>query len=513
MGIGKKRPFIAGLLGALLIVGVLFGCGGDAATKDTAPAPTAEPGDQEAETVKIAGVSYPADTEQLSAVIEAEDIDRLKELTELKSADLSGSTCYEDISSYEREHPEVAVTYAVILGGTEVSNRAQSAAIAEKADVEALIEGCGYLPDLAELDLRAAQYSPEEIRRLQAALPKTALSYTVTLNGFTCADDTESLDLSGLTGSQVVDLSALLSLLPKLSYVNLTNPEKAAGEVLCDITPEQLALVQEACPGVGFDYIFALFGRQFSTADTAMDLANVKIGRGRVDEVRAWLPYMTVCTLVDMDGCGIPNTMMAELRDDFPNMKVVWRIYFSSYSCRTDAVALRASTINSSMSSDVMQVLKYCTDMEMLDLGHNSQADLSYVSYMPKLRVAILAIGYAKDLTPLASCLHLEYLELFSNSIADISPLAGLKELEHLNIANNCITDISPLFGMTQLKRLWIARNNIPEEQIEELIAALPNTEIDYTSSNPTGGTWRKNERYDLLRIQFHYDAAFWIFD
>ena len=115
-------------------------------------------------------------------------------------------------------------------------------------------------------------------------------------------------------------------------------------------------------------------------------------------------------------------------------------------------------------------------------------------------------MGYVKDLTPLTNCPHLEYLELFTNFIEDVSPLAELKELEHLNLAYNRITDISPLYGMTQLERLWCGRNDIPQSQLDELKAALPNTEIDHERRNPTGGTWRTTERYYLLCEQFHYD-------
>ena len=148
--------------------------------------------------------------------------------------------------------------------------------------------------------------------------------------------------------------------------------------------------------------------------------------------------------------------------------------------------------------------------MEMLDLGHNSFNNIEFVATMPNLRVAILAMSYVKDISPLANCSHLEYLELFSIFISDLSPLEGLTELEHLNIANNRIKDITPLLGMKQLKRLWIARNELTQEQIQQLRDALPDTEIDAESHNPTGGTWRKTERYFLLREQFHYDNTRW---
>lgn len=515
MRIRGKRNLFPLLLSILALLAVSFGCGGQTGAvtpvaETPTAVPTAEPLSVELETVTFLSGSYPKLSTVLSAVVTAEEIGKLDEFPQLTKADLSGSTCYDEILAYQASHPDVDVIYTVDVGGTQVYPDAESASIAAQTDPQTLIQSCGYLPSLTSLDISAGVYDLAAIRTLASALPQVNLTFEVSYQGETYGSETAELDLSDRTGAEIVGMSELLSVLPNLVYVNLTNPARASGTVACDITLEQLAEVQTACPGVGFDYLFTLFDKQFSTADTTMDLKDINVGKARVDEIRAWLPYMSVCQMVDMDGCNVPNEMMAQLRDDFPNTKVVWRIRFSRYTCRTDAVALRASTANPRMSSSEMQVLKYCTDMEMLDLGHNFQKDLSFVSYMPNLRVAILAMGYVSDLTPLASCTHLEYLELFTNFIVDVSPLAELHELEHLNIAYNRITDISPLYGMTQLKRLWIARNNFPEEQLETLIASLPNTEIDFTSHNPTGGTWRENERYDLLCEQFHYDDIPW---
>ena len=144
-------------------------------------------------------------------------------------------------------------------------------------------------------------------------------------------------------------------------------------------------------------------------------------------------------------------------------------------------------------------------DVELLDLGHNGLRNIEFVRYMPKLRVAILAIGYLEDLTPLEGCTQLEYLELFTNRISDLTPLAGLTSLRHLNLTYNRITDPSPLHALTGLERLWIGRTSFTDEQKAALQAALPGCEIDYGSA-PTGDGWRKHPRYEQLREEFDYD-------
>ncbi len=503
------RTRAAAALGFLLLLTQLFGCENAAVVSehetDGTPPPVMEAA-VDIRQVSFRSGAFPEASTVVSVVAEADEIPLLDNFPQLKTADLSGSTCYAEILAYAQSHPGVKVIYTVDVGGARVSPSAESAVAAGPADADALIAAAAYLPSLKTLDVRACGLDHTAIGKLLAALPEVELTYAFTYEGATYDSGLTELDLSQRTAAEVLGMTDLFALLPNLAYVNLTKQSKAVADVKCDMTLEQLGQLQQRYPDIGFDYTFTLFDRTFSTADKVMDLKNINVGKARVDEVRAWLPYMTVCEMVDMDGCNVPNETMAALRDEFPHTKVVWRIKFTRYTCRTDAKVLRASTANPRMTSKEMQVLKYCTDMEMLDLGHNYQKDLSFVSYMPNLRVAVLAMGYVSDLTPLVNCPHLEYLELFTNFITDVSPLAELKELKHLNIAYNRITDISPLYGMTQLERLWIARNDIPQAQLDALAAALPDTEIDHTSHNPTGGTWRVNARYDLLCVQFHYD-------
>ena len=66
------------------------------------------------------------DIETLTVVLSAGEIYTLNQYPNLKSVDLSGSTCYATILEYIQEHPKVDVTYTVDLGGTSVSSKAKS---------------------------------------------------------------------------------------------------------------------------------------------------------------------------------------------------------------------------------------------------------------------------------------------------------------------------------------------------------------------------------------------------
>ena len=64
------------------------------------------------------------------------------------------------------------------------------------------------------------------------------------------------------------------------------------------------------------------------------------------------------------------------------------------------------------MTSKDIQVLKYCTDLQALDLGHQRITDLSVIgNYLKDLRILILADNKVSDVSPLANLKHLHYLQ------------------------------------------------------------------------------------------------------
>ena len=70
-------------------------------------------------------------------------------------------------------------------------------------------------------------------------------------------------------------------------------------------------------------------------------------------------------------------------------------------------------------------MLKYCTDLRALDIGHQAITDLSVIGeHLTELRVLIIADNKVTDLTPLSNLRHLHYLEFFVNRVSDLSPLA-----------------------------------------------------------------------------------------
>ena len=349
--------------------------------------------------------------------------------------------------------------------------------------------------------------------------PQVDVCYTVSLPDGTVLDtDAKKADLSKMAGNEICAAADILRYLPNLSSIEL-------GEERSNLSWEDIGYLQQTCPKAKCKFMFTLYGKTFDLQNTQINLSHIPVNDGgaAVKEVMAYMPRLTY---VDMDTCGVSNEDMASIRDSYPDIKVVWRIWFGDkmlYSVRTDVERILAS--KSSVGGFVTQIsgadLKYCTEVKYLDLGHNPPlTDISFVEYMPELEVAILAMDGWSDASPLASCPKLEYLEMQTTECTDLSPLAGLENLRHLNVAGiPSLRDISPLYKLTGLERLYIGSNNmVPWEQVEEMQKAAPNCEINTSVyDDPTGEKWRYNGqgtwnyRYYVLRKQFgeYKDSAF----
>ena len=350
------------------------------------------------------------------------------------------------------------------------------------------------------------------------------------------ADETR-LDLSGLTHRGVPETAEFLKQMPELEYVDLgtdgawteteraeLNAETAAAErpaeATRDLTWQDLLLLQKAAPRVDLDYRFVFYGRYLSTLSEEMDL-NHSVMSDEGAAVREILPLMKHCKRLDMDSCGVSSEAMAKIRDDYPEMEVIWRIWFAynQFTMRTDSERLWCANFYPYMWDEYTQELKYLTHLKYLDLGHNLQLhDWSFLRYMPDLEVLILTSSSWESLDMLENCTKLEFLEIipYAHLDLDLQPLEKMTNLEHLNItAMGKTENWEVLLNMKKLKRLWIGEETgyyLPEGAEEQIREALPDMEIMFRGGGAATGSWRINpdgtvpERYALLREQFDYD-------
>lgn len=320
-----------------------------------------------------------------------------------------------------------------------------------------------------------------------------------------------NISLSDIQGKNLERTIAMLHEMPNLHTVDLGKKEPGR-----HVTIAIVERLQEEFPGVTFVFRFPVWGQEVCTTDTEMDLKYIQMTDEGAEVIRA-LGIMPDCKYVDMDTCGVSSEAMGRIRERFPDVNVVWRIWFGKeFSVRTDVERIIATNhLNDVNSRD----LKYCTKVRFLDVGHNPNlTDISFLTDMTELECCILAIMPFRDLTPLTNCTKMEYLELCEvqphpGQTLDLAPLAGMTHLHHLNIAKLYeVENYEFLENCKELERLWIGKYTyIPKEYIDHLKAELPDTYINWWTEVCVTEDWREKpkgiwvERYAELREQFDY--------
>lgn len=478
--------------------------------------------------------SFKTDVTEMTLVLEEGETELLKNFTILKKADFSGSRNYSEIADWAAKNPGVDVAYTVVLpNGLTVPHDTATLDFSgiDSATLIASVEFMKHLPDVSSINLGQAAdensaLTAEALGAISAACPEAEISYSFYLHGQALTLDAESVDLTGISSEEVDTAATILSCLKNIKTVELGSSDSSK------ITWEEIGKLSAACPEAELFYKFKLYDQDVNFQTESMDFSYKKI-EDKGEALRAALPYMKKCSFVNMDSCGISNEVMGSLQEQFPDTQIVWRVWFgTAYSVRTDVVKILASKPSKGgvLGDEINDVLKYCTKVKYLDLGHNENiSDISFVSHMPELEVLVIAMNPMADISPLANCPKLEYAELNSTKVSDLSPLANAKNLRHLNLGN-CpnVSDISPLYGLTELERLWLGNiDPVPAEQVEEMKKHAPNCVIDTTTTDPTQGGWRfadlndagwytwakygyftfeNHPRYELLRQQFEYD-------
>ena len=233
------------------------------------------------------------------------------------------------------------------------------------------------------------------------------------------------------------------------------------------------------------------------------DLSGLDVG-GFIDK----MPYLENLRLQD---CGLSNEECASLQDAQPDVFLVWDIKIGKRKIPTDSVGF--STLIGwkgypRLTDKDTRYFKYLRKMVALDLGHNYISDLSFLEYMPDLKVLILVDNYPDpksykrltDISEVKYCKKLRYLEIFANSIEDISALQELKELEDLNICHNPIGSAEYIRDLPNLKKLWVYSTKIPSEELKELREIYPDTKRITSGSGSVDQGWRSGEHYKAMR-------------
>lgn len=226
-----------------------------------------------------------------------------------------------------------------------------------------------------------------------------------------------------------------------------------------------------------------------------------------------------------MCDCGYTNEDMEALMEKYPDIKFVWRLHFENkWSCRTDAKSfstLQPKEYTTTLNNEDAAQFKYCTEMQCLDIGHNRVTDLSFLQYMPDLRIFILHANYdrvnggkVRDISYLKYCPKLQYLEIFKTDVSDLSVFQYLPNLKDIYASTTPINDITYLMNLPKLERLYIQDTKISEEDYLRLKARYPDTKILYYGNLTVWDNgWREHPRYYGLRRSIRGNAIDELFE
>ena len=466
--------------------------------------------------VQLAGGVVKDNIESIVAVVTPEDLTLLGDFKKLVSADFSGSSCYAELRDWVEQHPLVETTYTVPFpGGVVADNHTRDLDLTGLQDQEAeeALEKLAYLPQLKAVDLGSDKtgLSPKTALRFFDAYPSLEFSYTCRLLGKESHLDEKKLDLVDASPARIKASLDTIACLRDLRAIRLGSEERE--------TPLSWTLIhalQEAAPNAKILYNFTIYGFPYSLEDEVVDLSYQHI-LDEGEEVLAAARCMPNLKTLNMDSCGVSNENMAKIRDALPNTEVIWRINFGqSYTALTNETRILASSPSrgGALSNGDIQVFKYFTKMKYLDIGHNELiTDLSFVHYMPDLEVLIIAMNPLGDLTPLAECEKLEYLELFYSNTDDLSPLAGIKSLKHLNVGH-CpyLKDISPIYDL-ELERFYLGTFvycPVPPEQVDHYRELHPDCEVDNELWESSEGAWRRAANLQGEELEWYMQQPYY---
>lgn len=431
--------------------------------------------------------NYQDNVVEYAMITESDDLSKLDEYPNLEYVDLRGSTCYDAIIAYAETHPDVTVRYNVAVGESRLDQAESDATLnGYEIDFELMLQNLKYLPDLKSVHVNQLMFSIDQINELTGKYPHIDFSYTVDLCGHRYENTVEELDLAYMTSDDIEETIRTVSLLPQLRQVNLVSPSGDGNLAVADVMR-----LSEACPEILFNYEFYLFGQRVSTLSTELKFDSVPIGNEGIEEVRNALSIMKQCRSVQLDSCGIDNELMAQLRSEFPDQNVAWRIFAGRFSMMTDEIMVR---MNFTLNDDQAEVLKYCTNVKFLDLSNSKITHIDFASNMQDLECVVLSSTSVGDLSSLSNCPNLTWLELYNcGQVKELAPLSGLTNLKYLNISGTRVSNLTALDNLP-LERLSCVKSAVKDDGFNSFAQKHPDCMVT-TKGVALDYGWRYNDK------------------
>jgi hypothetical protein len=139
--------------------------------------------------------------------------------------------------------------------------------------------------------------------------------------------------------------------------------------------------------------------------------------------------------------------------------------------------------------------------LKQLRLDYNDLTDISPLASAVGIDKLELTGNRLKSLAPVANMKTLRWLTFARNEVADLSRLAGLTGLEFISCYVNPITDVSALHGLTRLRKVKLQGNPVPETKLAKARLALPECDVQWQATNHV---WDQHSPFDRGVVRRH---------
>jgi hypothetical protein len=325
----------------------------------------------------------------------------------------------------------------------------------------------------------------------------------------------------GITGLLVLLLAVLLSLgaaqaetkkfsgaSEAIKWIKKNQPQELTVEG--KFKPVDLLKVKNAMPE-GSEFHFSVTWGDLTYTDESTEIiigAKKAVTEAHLEAFISLCPNLKV--LDNSKNLQPTNSVMIPLMEKYPDIHFEWVVSLGKgHRIATNATVFTTKLPPESgreLTSEKLQLLKYCPNLKALDIGHNKATDLDFLKYVPDLELLIIGDNDVTDITPIGQLKHLQFAELFSNPFTDISALANCTELLDLNITNCQVHDFSPLDNVQTLERFWANMiKHLTEEEAQHFKDHHPNCICDFQPSHAaTVDGWRSENP--------HYKHYIWCF-
>lgn len=439
------------------------------------------------------GQSLPLDTKALTVDhLTVEEAEQLRYLPELERLDGSAASEIAGLAQLAKLCPQCRVQYQKKVG-SGIWHSGEAVLIGRDASAQELQEALPLFPDCKELTLTGALPAREALDELQAAFPAVELSWEASLNGVTYSKDTQETTVRGNASRE--ELEALVSYLPELKKLNMGG---------CSLTAEELTQLQQQYPGVFFLTNVTLFDTVFSTDAEKLDLSGNQVTD--LEALEALLECFPKLTKVEMCGCGVDNDAMDALNRRHEDISFVWTVKLGWKEVRTDIRWFMPFLMNmyTTTNNETIANLRYCTDLEVVDIGHMPVTNCDWAEPLTNLKYLIMGDGPMQNIDGLKNHTQLVYLEMFKVPVRDYTPLLSCTGLRDLNIGYT-YGDPGVIAQMTWLENLWWHNPWTLHWEYQDgwdhLKEKMPGVNISqYHSTSSTDHGWRELPNYYAQR-------------